>query len=193
MVSIWIDLESLVCAPAPDGMMECAEGQEAVGLRTVMGGLGRSSLSVNIFSLSRANQWSKPLMASGLSTCPYFFQLVCVYVYVSVSCCMWEHLTLSWRVDVNKRTNQKTNKQQKGAQTKAPPAARKYQTTPTPLLPTTSVGSLSGSTMPWLLASTNTQLPGRENSWLHREQGKAPTLALQELQLQCFTSSFCKS
>lgn len=77
-----MDLESLVCAPAPDGMMEGAEEEEATGLRTVMGGLGTSSLSVNIFFPSRANQWSKPLMASGLSTCPYFFQLVCMCMFM---------------------------------------------------------------------------------------------------------------
>lgn len=73
-----------MCAPAPHGMMEHAEREEAMGLRSVKGGLGSSSLSVNVFSPSRANPWNKPLMASGLSTCPYFFQLVrvCMFMFL---------------------------------------------------------------------------------------------------------------
>lgn len=119
-----------------------------------------------------------------LPTCACVRLCFCFLLYVRAP----HPFMKSWCKQKNKPENQQVAN---GAQTKAPPAAQKYQTTPTPLLPTTSMGSLSGSTMPWLLASTNTQLPGRENSWLHREQGKTPIFALQELQLQCFTSSFC--
>lgn len=61
---------------------EGAEGEAARGLRAAVG-LGRSSSpSRDASSPSRANQWSKSLVASGLSTCPYFFSTCCFHVFM---------------------------------------------------------------------------------------------------------------
>lgn len=106
MVSIWMDLSSSSCLLS----WWCVQKEREPQGWGLWLGLG-SSRSGDDFCPSRANHWGKPLMASGPSTCPYFFQLECVYVYVSFACSTWEHFTLSWRFDVNKRTNQKTNRQ----------------------------------------------------------------------------------
>lgn len=77
MTDIRLDLRSVVCAALVGG----AEGREPAippaGLRDVVG-LERSSLSRDASSPSRAKQQSKTLVDSGLSTCPHFFQLVCI-------------------------------------------------------------------------------------------------------------------
>lgn len=75
--------------------------------------------SGEVFSLCKClfPQHSKPVQQTPDGFRPKYMPIflpacVCVYVYVSFACSTWQHLTLSWRLDVNKRTNQKTNRQQ---------------------------------------------------------------------------------
>lgn len=125
---------SVCCSSCLLAWMEGAEGERAMGLRAVVG-LGRwSSLSRDASSPSRANQWSKTLVASGLNTCPYFFQLLCICL--CFFCLLyWRALHPSmkiWRTQKNKPGNKQTANT---TQTKAPPAAQKYQATPTRFFP----------------------------------------------------------
>lgn len=71
-----------MCAPAPDGMMERAEREEAMGLRSVKGGLG-SSLCECLFP-----QQSRPMEQTPDGFRPKYMPIflptcACVYVYVS--------------------------------------------------------------------------------------------------------------
>lgn len=133
-------------------------------------GVGRlSSPSRDASSPSKANQWSKSLVASGLSTCPYFFQLV-VFTCLCFFCLPYlrERCALSWRFDVHKRTSQETN----AAQTKAPPAAQKCQATPTHVFPHPPHQGGGSGAEHGALSVSKPQHPGvvgRRNSRLHRK------------------------
>lgn len=98
-------------------------------------GLGRSSsLSRDASSPSRGSQWSKTLVASGLSTCPYFFQLV--NICLRFFCLLYLRALHPFMKISPTQKNKPGNKQAaNAARTKAPPAAQKYQATPTHVFP----------------------------------------------------------
>lgn len=128
---------------------------------------GRSG---EVFSLCKClfSQQSKPVEQTSDGFRPKYmpvFLPACVCVCLCFFCLLYVRtphpFMKTWCKQKNKpESHQAVN----DAETKVSPAAQKYQETPTPLPPTTSMGRLGGSTMLWLLASTNTQLPGRENS-----------------------------
>lgn len=78
-----------MCVPAPDGMMECAEREEAMGLRAVKGGLGSSSLCECLFP-----QQSKPMEQTPDGFRP---KHVPIFLPVCVCVCMFMFLLLSLR------------------------------------------------------------------------------------------------
>lgn len=124
-----------------------------------------------------------------------FFKLVCMCLCFFCLLC-WRALhpfMKSWCTQKNKPGSKQAAK---AAQKKAPPAAqkKKKQAPPTHLIPHPPHQWEAGwpSTALCPSASPSTQASSKENSWLHRKEGKLPALAPQELQPQSFPSSFCK-
>lgn len=144
----------------------------------------------------QCNPESKTQVSSGMFTPEraHAFLSWCVYVYVSFACSAGELSTLSWRVVVHKKTSQEANRQQRLPRRKHHLQHKKKQAPPTHLFPHPphQWEARWPSTVLCPSASPNTQASGKENSRLHRKEGKLPVLAPQELQPQSFPSSFCK-